>query len=82
MEFVSEHLFQLGDFNHEHSDDSDHEDLPFHGNHHCTHAPLAFVAFQSEEISLKEFHLIINYGTFVSPAPKGFSESPFQPPKG
>jgi hypothetical protein len=82
LEYMCEHLLQVGAINHEHANGTEHEELPFHGNHQCAHGPLAFITFPSLEFTVAINQVTIQYGKYLSPALKGYSESPFQPPKG
>lgn len=81
LQFVYEDFFSsqgTEDGHHE----GDHDDLPFNGNHQCCHAPLAFVTFQFEDFKVTESYLDTKFGAYFSPAPQGYIETPFQPPKG
>jgi len=80
FDFVVEDYIDHGSGSNHHAENS-HEDLPFNGNHNCSHAPIyfssvpSFLVIQSdtentEAISFYNFH-------FISPALGHL----FQPPK-
>lgn len=80
FQFVYEDLMSTKGSEDGHHDDANHDDLPFHGNHQCSHAPLAFLTMQFEDGVIYSEQQPANYG-YLSLVPNGFSESPFQPPK-
>lgn len=82
LEFVYEDLLNAQGNESGHHNDSGHEDLPFNGNHQCSHAPLAFLTFQLEEFSLEVVNQNTIFGAYLSPSPQGYIDSPFQPPQG
>jgi hypothetical protein len=82
VQFVYEDLLSTTGSKEGHHNDSNREDSPFQGNHNCSHAPLAFLSYQFDDVSIVEYYKSAKFGTYLSKAPQGFSESPFQPPKG
>lgn len=82
LQFVYEDLFNAQGTEDGHHEGDDHEDLPFNGNHHCSHAPVAFVTFQLDDLTILAFNQDAKYGTFHFFALQGYIDSPFQPPKG
>jgi hypothetical protein len=81
FEFVVEDYIDHGSGSNHH-DENSHEDLPFHGNHTCSHAPIYFSALygflviqsDTEKIEGRSFYNFL----FTSPA---LGEL-FQPPQG
>ncbi len=78
---VEDYLNNYGD-DQGHHDDSDHDDLPFHGQHQCCHGYI-FIAPPMElfELSTLNFSIQIRTGIYSFSLCSEYSESPFQPPK-
>lgn len=81
FEFVVEDYIEHGSSDENH-DESSHENLPFHGTHTCSHAPICFsstsnfVVIQSD-VQKSEAISFYNFD-FTSPA----LDKLFQPPQG
>lgn len=81
FEFVVEDYIDHGSGENHHNENS-HENLPFHGNHTCSHAPICFslisdfsvIQSDTEKTEAKSFYNFL----FTSPA---LGER-FQPPQG
>lgn len=65
-----------------HHDESDHDDLPFHGQHQCYHG-YTFIAQLSNHLETDIFHFSTQTGAtlYSFSLCSEYSESPFQPPK-
>ena len=66
---------------HNHHEDEDHDDLPFHGSHACHHAPVAFT--DNLNYSLLSFTLYMERGNgeYRFSFSSIYLEAPFQPPQ-
>lgn len=81
MEFLEEDYFTF-DGKKEHHDDSDHEDLPFQGSHHCCAHSLVFQSLDTEYVISPEIAEVKPQYTFYnSEFFSEFLDSPFQPPQ-
>lgn len=78
-EFLEEHYLN-NDIQTQH-EDPEHENLPFHGNQHCSHLALFYLS--EEHILLLDLGLAmqINFSFFNVFCYFEFLDSPFQPPK-
>lgn len=65
-----------------HHDDSDHDDLPFHGQHQCCHGSI-FIAPLLSHIEMTVFHFSTQAKTslYAFSVSTEYLDTPFQPPK-
>lgn len=65
-----------------HHENSDHEDLPFQGSHHCCGHSLVYHYLEKEHVVFTEVVQIKpQYSIYQSTFYSEFLESPFQPPQ-
>ncbi|SHJ46511.1 hypothetical protein SAMN04488028_101207 [Reichenbachiella agariperforans] len=71
----------LSDEEEGHHDEAQDNDLPFHGQHQCQHAPL-FCTIE-QQFSISELSAIerTQYTSYDQNIASEYSEAPFQPPK-
>ncbi|HSM62957.1 MAG TPA: hypothetical protein VK833_03360 [Gillisia sp.] len=82
MEFLEEDYFSFND-SQKHHDNSDHEDLPFQGNHHCCSHTLVYYTLNTDYVITPELvELNPEYSFFNSEFFSEYLDSPFQPPQG
>ncbi len=81
IDFLEEDYFTF-DGSQEHHENSDHEDLPFQGNHHCcAHSPI-FQYLATEYLISPEVVVVKpQYSLYHSALFSEFIDSPFQPPQ-
>lgn len=78
--FLINDFFHADDLAQDH-EDSEHENLPFHGNHNCCH-PTSFYANQQHfSITAWGFNTPHNFGFYNITFSTLFLDSPFQPPQ-
>ncbi|MFQ3214804.1 MAG: hypothetical protein ACJAT1_000823 [Marivirga sp.] len=80
-QFLAEDFFNEGHDLAGAHDKQEHEDMPFHGNHQCTHGPVFISSTASIELSQLIEVNTINYPAGKIQDPTEFIESPFQPPR-
>lgn len=65
-----------------HHDDSDHDDLPFHGQHQCCHPSIFIVAMMGRmEMGTRHFSAGTKASLYTFSISTGYSDTPFQPPQ-
>lgn len=64
-----------------HKDDSNHQELPFHGNHQCNHGSVYYSVIQSIEVSSIGFQAEDQFSHYTIHFSSKYPDSPFQPPK-
>ncbi len=81
MEFLEENYFTF-DGSQKHHEDSNHEDLPFQGSHHCCSHSLVYHSLGKEHVVFTEvIQLKPQYSIYQSTFYSEFLDSPFQPPQ-
>lgn len=81
MEFIAEDYFTF-DGSKKHHEDSNHEELPFQGNHHCCAHSLVYYSLNTEfEISPEIVESKPQYSFYNSEFFSEFLDSPLQPPQ-
>jgi len=77
--FLEDYAHQ--EFGHNHHDDEEHEELPFHGSHQCHHAPVVFTGSVSYSlVPSTQFVETGNCGYRFSFS-SIYLEAPLQPPQ-
>ena len=80
-QFMQEDFFNEGhDLAGKH-DTQEHENMPFHGNHSCSHAPIFIPTVEQIEIQELELTFSLVYPDYSEQVNSEFSYQPFQPPK-
>ncbi|MGB5928974.1 MAG: hypothetical protein WBH03_12430 [Cyclobacteriaceae bacterium] len=66
---------------HDHHNEEEHDDLPFHGNHTCHHAPIVFTGIVS--YSFVPSNLFVDTGNcgYQFSISSTYLETPLQPPQ-
>lgn len=80
-QFLVDHYLNIHDDSDGHHDQSSHENLPFHGNHHCGHTPVFYaseVRFSVMEPVMANQTKFSFYRAFHS---SEYLPAPFQPPR-
>lgn len=81
LEFVVNDYINFDGLADNHEDDSDHKELPFHGNHQCSHGSIYYSVIQSIEVSSVGFQAENQFGHYTFYLSSKYPDSPFQPPK-
>lgn len=83
IDFLEEDYFTFdGSQEHHENEKSDHDDLPFQGNHHCcAHSPIVQFLETEYLISTEIFEVKPQYSLYHSALFSEFIDSPFQPPQ-
>ena len=66
---------------HNHHNDGEHDDLPFHGSHTCHHAPVVFDSNITYSLSPLRLYLEKGNCEYHFPFLSIYLEAPFQPPQ-
>ena len=77
---VNDYIDLDGDSNKDH-DSSEHENLPFNGNHQCSHTTVFYTTDEHFSVVAPEHILQSEFAFFRSFHSSEFSDSPFQPPQ-
>lgn len=82
IQFLREDFFNEGhDMDGKH-DTEEHEKMPFHGNHSCSHAQVFMPSYIHIEVDSFEINSSTSYSFHNEQVNSDFSYQPFQPPKG
>ena len=81
LTFLVDDYLNYGADSKDHHDTTDHEDLPFHGNHKCCCTSAFYASYQSFSLAIFEFPAENRFGRYLSFNPSGFPNTRFQPPK-
>ncbi|MEB2787099.1 hypothetical protein [Algoriphagus persicinus] len=82
LEFLAEDYLNDKDDVQGHHDDSDHDDLPFHGQHQCCHGYIFIAPLLGQtEVATLYFSTLTRASCYSFSLSSEYSESPFQPPK-
>ncbi|SMD44725.1 hypothetical protein SAMN00777080_3353 [Aquiflexum balticum DSM 16537] len=82
LDFLAEDYFNDTGDAQGHHDDSDHDDLPFHGQHQCCHVHIFMTPLLGQpEIATLHFSTQTKGSHYNFSLCSEYSESPFQPPK-
>tara|TARA_A100000171_G_scaffold45453_1_gene49197 strand:- start:5977 stop:6369 length:393 start_codon:yes stop_codon:yes gene_type:complete len=81
LDFLAENYLK-NDGEQKHHDTNDHENLPFHGAHQCSHAPL-FYTFDFKILPENPGEPADSaQGRYLSFYTSNYTDGPFHPPKG
>lgn len=82
FEFLVEDYFSHEGDNEGHHSDNNHEDLPFHGQHQCNHAPV-FLTHSAQSIRLDNpLAILVSTGSrYLFACSSEYSETIIQPPQ-
>lgn len=78
---VDDYLDFVGDSEQPHHDDTDHKDLPFHGNHQCCHASIFYAFDEHFSITAFEYAMRAEFAFYKQSHSSEFLDSLLQPPK-
>lgn len=76
---VEDYLNFQGD--QEHHESKEHDDLPFHGSHQCSHAPLLYTLDSRNNIPASEKPTDAANGMYSFSCISAFTDTPLQPPQ-
>lgn len=82
LEFLAEDYFEGTGDEHGHHEDDNHDNLPFHGNHHCGHIFVFVTPVLIQQLKSPSFSTVSNFCIYLAPTSTAYPDSPFQPPKG
>ena len=78
---VNDYINLAGDAEQPHHDDTDHEELPFHGNHQCCHASTFYASDGHFSITAFEYAFQAEFDSYKPPHSSEFLDSPLRPPQ-
>lgn len=78
---VDDYINLDGDAEQPHHDDTDHENLPFHGSHQCCHASIFYASNERFSIMAFEYAIKAEFAYYEPSHSSEFLDSPLQPPQ-
>lgn len=78
---VNDYINLDGDSEQPHHDDTDHEDLPFHGNHQCGYTSIFYASDEGFSLTAFEYAIEATFAFYKASRSSEFLDSPFQPPQ-
>lgn len=82
FQFLADDYFNDNGVAEKHHDDSEHDNLPFHGDDHCCSAPVFYAPDQHFSLVKYGFPMQETFGFYDTFLTSQFPDSPFLPPQG